>query len=146
MLRYMDDFPEDPVDSLTPYPSPEYTDPPTTVPSSKVPVETEDTTVPPETSAPAKKEEGEVEYDGPAKTGRTLKDLAMDLGAPDSIGTLLDEMQEALIGIVGDLVNNKGDRTSLADILGHQNRLRGLGALCVLCALVGMIFDSVVVN
>lgn len=143
----MDDFPEDPVDSLTPYPSPEYTEPPTPVPSSKVPVETragKETPRPDASSAPAKKEEEEVEYDGPAKTGRTLKDLAMDLGAPDSIGTLLDEMQEALIGIIGDLVNNKGDRTSIADILGHENRLRGIGALCVLCALVGMMFDSVV--
>lgn len=131
-------------------PEPDYTEAPTPVPSSKIPVDTEPADTNPADTEPATTEpaetkpaEEDVEYDGPEKTGKTLKDLALDLGAPDSLGSVLDEMQEAIIGIVGDLVNNKGDRTSIADILGHENRLRGLGALCVLGALVGLVFDAV---
>ena len=129
------------METLTPYPEPEYTEPPTPVPSSKVPQRPPDALT--ESKELVEKKEEDVEYDGPAKTGKTLKDLAVDLGAPDSLGTLIDDMQEAIIGIVGDLVNNKGDRTSIADILGHDNRLRGIGALCILVALVGMTFDSI---
>lgn len=137
----MDDTPDlDPVETLTPFPQPEYTEAPTPVPSSKVPLE-QDTKSETQTPTPTEKEV--VEYDGPAKTGKTLKDLAMDLGAPDSVGSLIDEMQEAIIGITGDLVNNTSGRTSIADILGHENRLRGIGALFVLAALVGMMFDSI---
>jgi hypothetical protein len=143
------EYTDAPVESLTPYPAPDYTEAPSTVPSSKVPVDEEEeeeegepTALTP--SSELVKDEKLVEYDGPAKTGKTLKDLAMDLGAPDSLGTLIDEMQEALLGIVGDLVNSTTDRTSLADILGHENRLRGIGALCVLAALVGLVFDSVI--
>jgi hypothetical protein len=140
----MDDDPTESLASLTPYPEPEYTEAPTPIPSSKIPVEssTEPATTEPATTEPAKSD-GDVEYDGPAKTGKTLKDLALDLGAPESLSSLIDEMQDALIGIIGDLVNNTGERTSVADILGHENRLRGLGALCVLAALVGLLFDSV---
>jgi hypothetical protein len=133
---------DDPVESLTPYPEPEYTEAPTPIPSSKVPLDpnglTQSAELVKESDAPA-----EDEYDGPEKTGKTLKDLALDLGAPESLGALIDDMQEAIIGIVGDLVNNKGERTSIADILGHENRLRGIGALCVLAALIGLTFDSI---
>lgn len=137
---------DDPLESLTPYPSPDPTEAPTPVPSSRVPVENpngltrSDELVTGDTGATIQ----EHDYDGPPKTGKTLKDLAMDLGAPESLGTLIDEMQEAIIGIVGDLVNNNGERTSIADILGHENRLRGLGALCILVALVGLAIDSTV--
>ena len=131
---------DDPVESLTPYPEPEYTEAPTPIPSSKVPTGlTQSAELVKESDAPA-----EEEYDGPEKTGKTLKDLALDLGAPESLSALIDDMQEAIIGIVGDLVNNKGDRTSIADILGHENRLRGIGALFVLAALIGLTFDSTV--
>lgn len=133
------DPPESIVASLTPYPLPDPTQAPMPVPSSKATALTPSNELVKETTPP-----DDVEYDGPDKTGKTLKDLAMDLGAPDSVGTLLDDMQDAVIGIVGDLVNPKPERTSLAEILGHENRLRGLGALCVLVAIVGIVLDSAV--
>ena len=133
--------------SLTPYPQPDPTEAPTPIPSSKIAIDNpngltrSDELVTPDPSV-APKDAKDAEYDGPSKTGKTLKDLAMELGAPESLGTLIDEMQEALIGIIGDLVNNTGERTSIADILGHENRLRGLGALCILVALIGLAVDS----
>lgn len=141
--------PPDPTDpaasiaaSLTPYPLPDPTQAPMPVPSSKVNGLTPSSELVKESDPPAKGDD--VEYDGPDKTGKTLKDLAMDLGAPDSVGTLLDDMQDAVIGIVGDLVNPNPERTSLAEILGHGNRLRGLGALCVFVAVIGIVLDSAV--
>lgn len=137
---------EDPkLATLTPYPIPDPTMAPTPLPSSKIPLDSinaltrSDELVGTPTPSPEA-----AEYDGPAKTGKTLKDLAMELGAPSSLGTLIDEMQDAIVGIIGDLVNNNGERTSVADIFGHGNRLRGLGALFVLVALVGLAIDSTV--
>lgn len=138
--------------SLTPYPQPDPTEAPTPIPSSKLPIvddpngltRSEELVTPEPASSSETPTPSDPEYDGPPKTGKSLKDLAMDLGAPESIGMLIDEMQEALIGIIGDLINNTGERTSIADILGHENRLRGLGALCILIALVGLAIDSTV--
>jgi hypothetical protein len=55
---------------------------------------------------------------------------------------LLDDMQEAVLGITGDLTG-KSDRKSLGDILAHENRLRGLGALLVVGALAGLVIEFV---
>lgn len=132
--------------SLTPWPLPDPTEAPTPVPSSKVPndEDKEEEVEKNKDTGDTEEEAEEPEYDGPAKTGKTLKDLALDLGAPESLGSLLDDMQEAIVGIAGDLVNNDGSRTGIADILGHQNRLRGIGALLVLVALVGIALDMTV--
>jgi hypothetical protein len=136
------DPPESLVASLTPYPLPDPTQAPMPVPSSKA----TGLTLSSELVGGGAAQNGakDTEYDGPDKTGKTLKDLAMDLGAPDSVGTLLDDMQDAVLGIVGDLVNPNPERTSLAEILGHENRLRGIGALCVLVAIIGIVLDSAV--
>lgn len=127
------------LESLTPYPEPDPTEAPTPVPSSKIPLPINGLTP---SSELVEEESDDIEYDGPVKTGKTLKDLARDLGAPDSWATLIDEMQEAVIGIIGDLVNSTGERTSLADILGHENRLRGLGSLFILVAIIGLLIES----
>jgi len=83
------------------------------------------------------------QYDGPEPTGKSLKDLAMSLGAPPSFAQLLVDMQEALLGVIGDLTGSTGsDREGLADIVTHNNRLRGIGALLVTIALVGMAVDA----
>lgn len=131
--------------SLTPYPMPDPTEAPMPVPSSKVSALTPSSELVTASSSSSGAPHTEAtEYDGPDRTDKTLKDLAKDLGAPDSIGTLLDDMQDAIIGIVGDFVSPTPERTGLAQILGHGNRLRGIGALCVLVALVGLALDSTV--
>jgi len=164
---------ESTVASLTPWPLPDPTEAPTPVPSAKLhstmgtkkklkpkkkppkkkkprPSKTPSPTPGPtdeptdESDTDETTTDSEDEYDGPAKTGKTLKDLALDLGAPESLGAVLDDMQEAIIGIVNDLVNNDGTRTSFGDIIGHENRLRGIGALMVLAALIGLALDTTV--
>jgi hypothetical protein len=84
-------------------------------------------------------------YDGPVKTGKTLRDLLTDLGAPDSLSGTVDDMQEALFGITSDLVGSNGgvgsDRLSLSDILTRGNRLRGLGAVLVLASVIALLVD-----
>lgn len=85
-------------------------------------------------------EEGfeEDEYDGPPRTGKELGDLMESVGLPPSVGTMFDDMQDAIMGIASDLSGNNAERTSLGDILTHDNRLRGLGALLVLVAATGL--------
>ena len=83
-----------------------------------------------------------VKYDGPPKTGKTLRDLSIDLGLTGSFAELVDDMQEAVLGITADLTG-KSDRKSVGDILAHGNRLRGLGALLVLGAVAGLLVDFV---
>jgi hypothetical protein len=83
-----------------------------------------------------------VKYDGPPKTGKTLGDLSIDLGLTGSFAELVDDMQEAVLGITADLTG-KSDRKSVGDILSHGNRLRGLGALLVLGAVAGLLVDFV---
>ena len=47
---------------------------------------------------------------------------------------------DALVGITADLAGNT-PRKSLGDILGHGDRLRGLGVLLIALALVGAVVD-----
>lgn len=56
------------------------------------------------------------------------------------VTVLLQDAQEALIGITSDLLG-QSERKSLGDILTHGNRLRGLGVALVVLALLGMIFS-----
>ncbi len=53
---------------------------------------------------------------------------------------LLRDAQEALIGVTSDLLG-QSERKSLRDILGHGNRLRGLGIVLVLLAVAGSVID-----
>ena len=54
--------------------------------------------------------------------------------------TAIKDAYEALVGITADLAGNTS-RKSLGDILGHGNRLRGLGVLLIAMALVGAVVD-----
>lgn len=83
-----------------------------------------------------------VEYDGPTPTGKGLLDLAMAFGAPPSMSALLEDVQDAVLGVVNDLTGGTKERQSVQDIVLHNNRLRGIGAILVLVALVGIIVDS----
>lgn len=84
--------------------------------------------------------ENDDEYDGPAPTGKTLADLAKQLGAPESASSLIDEMQEAMFGIIGDLTS--GNNKSAVALLSDGNRMRGLGAILVLVGVVGILIES----
>ncbi len=57
----------------------------------------------------------------------TLKDLLVDA-------------QEALIGVTSDLLG-QSDRKSVRDILGHGNRLRGIGVVLIILAVAGSLID-----
>ena len=54
--------------------------------------------------------------------------------------TAVRDAYDALVGITADLAGNTS-RKSLGDILGHGDRLRGLGVLCIALALVGAVVD-----
>lgn len=82
------------------------------------------------------------EYDGPPPTGKGVKDIVIALGLPPSLGTLVDDMQDAIVGITADLTGSDTTRSSLADIFTHNNRLRGIGSLLVIIAVVGLFLDS----
>lgn len=88
--------------------------------------------------------EDEDEYSGPAPTGRGIVDLLGLFGLPPSFATLFEDMQDAIVGITGDLTGSTsaGGRESLAEILTHNNRLRGIGALFVLIAVVALVVDG----
>ena len=89
-------------------------------------------------------DEADQDWDGPPKTDKTLKDLAMTFGAPDSLSTFFEEMQDAFVGTLGDLLGNNGDTQpkSLGDTLTSNNRLRGFGGILVLIALIGLVVSS----
>jgi len=83
-----------------------------------------------------------LQYDGPPLTGKGVSDLVESLGMPSSIGQLFSEMQEAVLGITSDLMGNSSERESLADILTHNNRMRGIGAMLVSIAVIGLLLDA----
>ena len=99
------------------------------------------------------------EFDGPPKTGSQLGDLARSLGLPTSFATIVDDVQDALVGTIQDLTNTAPppplskttsidvtpnlseappEKKSFAEIVFRGNRLRGWGVLFIVCALVGI--------
>lgn len=82
------------------------------------------------------------EWDGPAPTGKGISDLFESIGAPSSMSQLFEEMQGAVLGITSDLVGGNSERESITDILTHGTRLRGIGAMLVLIAVVGLALDA----
>ena len=111
---------------------------PSPVPSESTNPSSTPTTDPSQTKTPEK------EVLGPVKTGKTLADLATSLGVPKSWSVLLDDMQEAVLGIIGDLTGKSQQRVSLADVLSYKNRLRGIGMLFILVAIVGILLEAIV--
>jgi len=53
---------------------------------------------------------------------------------------LLLDAQDALIGVTSDLLG-QSERKSVREILGHENRLRGMGIVLILLAIVGSFID-----
>lgn len=56
--------------------------------------------------------------------------------------TAMADAHEALVGLAADLAGTT-DRTSLWDMLTHQDRMRGLGVLLMALALVGLVVDYI---
>jgi len=102
------------------------------------------------------------EYDGPPKTGAQLGDIVRSMGLPTSFATIVDDVQDALIGTVQDLTNSTPttqptkteaagidvtpnlsepppEKKGFMDILTRGNRLRGWGILFVSCAIIGVL-------
>lgn len=55
---------------------------------------------------------------------------------------LVVDARDALVGLSADLVGGS-ERVSLADMVTHENRMRGLGFLCIGVAFVGLFIDYV---
>ena len=66
-----------------------------------------------------------------------LSGLTFDIAVTDA--------REALVGIPADLSGNT-QRTSLVDILTYNDRLRGLGVLCIALAVSGMAVDYIMAS
>lgn len=93
------------------------------------------------TSAPAARTSF---YDGPPETKRTLGTVLTSYGLPKTFGELLSDAEEAFTGIVYDLNHIHENRLSIYDILVKNNRLRGLGAIFVVTAIIGILLNIII--
>lgn len=92
----------------------------------------------------ASDDEKKVYYDGPAKNATGVGDILERGGLYVSPGQLLKDAEDALLGIIHDLTRMHADNLSLHDILVKNNRLRGLGSLLIVVAVVGLLLKLLV--
>jgi hypothetical protein len=87
-------------------------------------------------------------YDGPPRKDTSFGDALSAYGMPQSFGELFTDAEEAFIGIVSDLnkAGGSGQEMSLADIFTKNDRMRGLGALFIVIALVGIVLQTLMVQ
>lgn len=87
-------------------------------------------------------------YDGPPRRDSSFGDALSAYGMPQSFGELFADAEEAFIGIVSDLnkAGGSGQEMSLADIFTKNDRMRGLGALFIVIALVGIVLQTLMVQ
>lgn len=78
-------------------------------------------------------------FDGPKQTGRTLGTIAQEYGLPTSIRQTFDDAEDAVLGVTRDLTQTKDTKESFYDIITKDNRLRGIGALLIIAAVVAFI-------
>lgn len=96
-----------------------------------------ETTTAAPTTAPATREPQY--FNGPKRTGKTIGSVAENYGLPTSIQQTIDDAQDAVLGITGDLVRARENKTSVYEIITKDNRLRGIGSLLILVAIVGFL-------
>jgi hypothetical protein len=77
-------------------------------------------------------------FDGPKQTGRTIGSIAQEYGLPTSVRQSVDDAEDAVLGVTRDLTQ-KDTKESLYDIITKDNRLRGIGILLILAAVVAFI-------
>jgi hypothetical protein len=92
----------------------------------------------------ASDDDKKVYYDGPAKNAAGVADIVERGGLNVSPGQLLKDAEDALLGIIHDLTRMHADNLSLHDILVKNNRLRGLGSLLIVVAVVGLLLKLLV--
>lgn len=83
-----------------------------------------------------------VVYNGPKPTNDTLGQVAESYGIPSSFKSLIDDAQDAFVGIIGDLTKSKTEPMSYQDIFGKENRLRGLGSLLIIIGVLGVLLGG----
>jgi len=83
-----------------------------------------------------------VVYNGPKPTNDTLGQVAESYGMPSSFKSLIDDAQDAFVGIIGDLTKSKTEPMSYQDIFGKENRLRGLGSLLIIIGVLGVLLGG----
>jgi len=81
-------------------------------------------------------------YNGPKPTNDTLGQVAESYGVPSSFKTILDDAQDAFVGIIADLTKSKDEPMSYQEIFGKENRLRGLGSLFIIIGILGIILGG----
>ena len=96
-----------------------------------------------ETSPPST---GKKVFDGPEDKGASFGAILTSYGLPTTFGELLSDAEEAFVGILYDLNHIHESRSSVYDILSKNNRLRGLGALFIVIAMVGMLLNNLLVS
>lgn len=91
-------------------------------------------------STPVVQSETQPQYfDGPARTDQSIRTVAEQYGLPTSVRQTIDDAQDAVLGISKDLTQQSTEKKSLYEILTQDNRLRGIGALLVITAIVAFI-------
>lgn len=78
-------------------------------------------------------------YDGPGRTGENIKTVATRWGLPTSWSESMQEAEDVVLGIPRDLSVSRDTKTSVADILTKDNRLRGIALLLICIAITGFI-------
>lgn len=95
-------------------------------------------------SAPVGKAEGV--FDGPKDKGNTFGDVLTSYGLPTSFGEVLSDAEEAFSGIIYDLNHIHENQTSVYEIFAKNNRLRGLGAIFIVIAVVSILFNNLLIR
>ena len=80
-------------------------------------------------------------YDGPPRSDASVTKMLDDLGFPTSVRGLVGDAESALMGITSDLTSTTSQK-SVSDIFLSDGRMRGLGSLLIISAVVGITFKS----
>ncbi|MGA1563845.1 MAG: hypothetical protein ACO35C_04410 [Pontimonas sp.] len=90
-----------------------------------------------QTTTPAPESTIKDYFDGPKRTGKTIGSVAEQYGLPTSFQQTIDDAQDAVLGITKDLVRSGETKTSVSEIITKDNRLRGIGMLLIITAILG---------
>ena len=81
-------------------------------------------------------------YDGPPRSDASVTKMLDDLGFPTSVRGLVGDAEAALMGITSDLTSSTTSQKSVSDIFLSDGRMRGLGSLLIIAAVVGITFKA----
>lgn len=82
-------------------------------------------------------------YDGPERNDASSVTRIMDdVGLPTSFKRVLGDAEAALVGITSDLTSSTSSEKSVSDIFLSDGRMRGLGSLLIIAAIIGIVFRA----